>query len=493
MAFHISQELGGLPLALDQAGAYLEETGMHLLSYWHLYQQRRADLLRERRGLVADHPESVATTWSLSFKLVEEKNPAAADLLRLLAFLSPDAIAEEILTKGAPHLGPLLAPVAADALLLNRAIEALRAYSLVQRDPKEQTLSIHRLVQAVLQDQLSGAEKRIWAERAMLAVNAVFGPVEPDSWPQCERLLPQALMIAEMIKQQQMIGKQARDVLHKTASYLLDRARYAEVEPLFQQTLQILERQGEAEQPEGASVLYSLAYLSREQGNYAKAKQLFLQTLTIRERHLGPVHPDVGFTLDALAYLYLEQGKSTEAEPLFQRALQLASVHLEPEHPDMASPLTGLALTYCHQGKYAEAESLFRQALHVFERPLELEHPAVTHPLTGLANLYGEQGRYTEAETLFQRALQIRTQALGPEHPVTAEIMYDLARLREAQGNSEEACVWLRRALSVREQMLGGHHPRTIQTRKHLLTLLHSMGQHEEAAQLESGQPELCE
>ena len=148
----ISQELGGLPLALDQAGAYLEETGMDLAGYWYIYQQHRTDLFRERGGLVSDHPAPVATTWSLSFQRVEEQKPAAADLLRLCAFLAPDAIAEEILTAGASFLGPVLLPVAADALLLNQAIEALRAYSLIRRNPKEKTLSIHRLVQAVLQD-----------------------------------------------------------------------------------------------------------------------------------------------------------------------------------------------------------------------------------------------------------------------------------------------------------------------------------------------------
>src|SRR5439155_9492411 len=99
-----------------------------------------ATLLKQRRGLVADHPEPVATTWSLSFARVEEKNPAAADLLRLCAYLAPDAIAEEILAQGAVHLGPVLGPVVSDAFLLGQAIEALRAYSLIRRDPSMQTL-----------------------------------------------------------------------------------------------------------------------------------------------------------------------------------------------------------------------------------------------------------------------------------------------------------------------------------------------------------------
>jgi hypothetical protein len=188
----LTGELGGLPLALDQAGAYIEETGCSLTDYQQLYHQHRAELLQERRGQVPDHPESVATTWSLAFQRVEQTQPAAADLLRLCAFLAPDVIPEEIVTQGAPHLGPHLSPVAADAFRLNQAIEALRAYSLLQRDPSSKTLSVHRLVQAVLQDAMSSEERQQWAERTVQAVNATFPEVDFDAWATCQRLLPHA-------------------------------------------------------------------------------------------------------------------------------------------------------------------------------------------------------------------------------------------------------------------------------------------------------------
>lgn len=87
LAMEISHELGGLPLALDQAGAYLKATGCSLAIYQQIYRQHCAQLLKERRS--ADHPEPVATTWNLSFENVERQNPAAADLLRLCASWPP--------------------------------------------------------------------------------------------------------------------------------------------------------------------------------------------------------------------------------------------------------------------------------------------------------------------------------------------------------------------------------------------------------------------
>ncbi|TMC22767.1 MAG: TIR domain-containing protein, partial [Chloroflexi bacterium] len=172
LATQIAQELGGLPLALDQAGAYLDATGMSLSQYQEVYQQQRQALPGERRARVPDHPDPVATTWSLSFQRVEKQNAAAADLLRLCAYLAPDAIPEAILIQGASQLGSLLAPVVADPFKLGQAVEALRAYSLIQRDPRTQTLLVHRLVQAVLRDSMASEAEREWKQRVVMAVNA---------------------------------------------------------------------------------------------------------------------------------------------------------------------------------------------------------------------------------------------------------------------------------------------------------------------------------
>jgi tetratricopeptide (TPR) repeat protein len=534
LALQISQKLGGLPLALDQAGAYLEETGTDLAGYWYLYQQHRTDLLRERRGLVADHPSPVATTWLLSFQKVEEKNPAAADLLRVCAYLAPDAIPEEILTAGASLLGSVLAPVATDALLFNQAIEALRAYSLVQRDSKQKILSIHRLVQAVLQDTLEQAKKQLWAERAMYAVNAAFPWVKHATWLQCERLLPCALLAAHFIETDQIVGEEAERLLRETAFYLRDRGRYAEAEPLFLRALRIREQQLGPEHPDVADSLSYLANLYRQQGKYAEAEPLILRALRIREQQLGPEHPDVAYSLNLLANLYRQQqgkyaeaeplilhalrireqqlgpehpdvaytlndlanlyrqqqGKYAEAEPLFLRALHIREQQLGPEHPGVAYTLNNLADLYLEQGKYAEAEPLYQRALHIHEKASGFEHPGVAYTLNHLANLYLEQGKYAEAEPFYQRALHIREQALGSEHLDTAEVIYDFALLRDAQGNSDEAKSLYTRALAIREQALSKHHPKTTEARKHLIALLHALGQHEKAAQLEEAQSE---
>src|SRR5205823_1560796 len=111
LAQAISQELDGLPLALDQAGAYIKETPCPLPDYLVLYQTRRSDILRIRGSFDQDYPSSVATTWSLSFEKISQALPAASELLNFGAFLAPDAIPEDLLVTGSAHLGDILATV----------------------------------------------------------------------------------------------------------------------------------------------------------------------------------------------------------------------------------------------------------------------------------------------------------------------------------------------------------------------------------------------
>ena len=198
-AKEICRQLGGLPLALDQAGAYIEETQCSLTHYQYLYRVRRAEMLKKRGQLADDYPKSVATTWSLSFEKVEQRCPAARDLLRLCAHLAPDAIPEEIITEGAAHLGALQ-PIATDPLLLDEAMSALGAYSLMRRDPRERSLSLHRLVQAVVRDALPSLGGKQWVLRAVSVVNATFPKREFVQWTECERWLPHALACTNWIE-----------------------------------------------------------------------------------------------------------------------------------------------------------------------------------------------------------------------------------------------------------------------------------------------------
>lgn len=480
-ALQIVQDLGALPLALDQAAAYLEETGTSLSSYQQAYQQSRAELLEERGGLVSDHPQSVAATWSLSFERVEEQNSAAADLLRLCAFLAADAIPEEILIAGAHYLGGKLWPVAADPSQLGQAIEALRAYSLIRRNEQERTIIVHRLIQAVVGDALPSEVQDLWKERAVLALASAFPEVEFNSWLTCARLLPHALLCASWIDELEISTLQAARLLNQVGLYLKGHARYKEAEPLYQRAMGIYERLLGPMHSDMATILNNLALLAVAEGKYGEAEPLFHRALAIHEQQLGTSHPFTAASLDNLANLYVNEGKYREAEPLLQRALTIHEQQLGPEHLSTATSLDNLALLYAEQGKYREAEPLYQRAIAIQEQQLGPTHPSTAASLDNLANLYVNERKFVEAEPLLQRALAIREQQLGPEHPSMAISLNNLALLYAEQGKYEQAKPLYQRALTICEQMLGQEHPHTQRARNNYERLLQRIGQAGEA------------
>lgn len=85
----LAATLDGLPLALEQAGAYVAATGtVTLADYAELFATRAPELLR--RGQPLGYQHTVATTWSLALQRLRETEPAAVDLLTLTSLLAPD-------------------------------------------------------------------------------------------------------------------------------------------------------------------------------------------------------------------------------------------------------------------------------------------------------------------------------------------------------------------------------------------------------------------
>src|SRR6266702_5129357 len=382
-AAEIVVALDGLPLALDQAGAYIEETRCGLSQYLNLYGTRRKELLLRRGRFPIDHPDSVAATWSLSFQQVEQENLAAADLLRLCAFLSPEAIPEEIITVGAAELGSPLGSVASDPLKVDKIIELLLRYSLLRRTSEVKSLSIHRLVQAVLKDGMDRDTQSLWAERAIRAVNRAFPDVELQTWEVCQRCLPHVQMCASYIEEYILAFPEAARLFNEAASYLVAHARYQQ------------------------------------------AEQLLLKALAIRQRLLGGEHPDVAQTLYNLASLYRAQGTYVKAEPFYLQALYIRETTLGFDHSLVARSYYGLAKLYHSQEKYQQAEKLCKQALYIQEQRLGGDHPMIASTLNMLAKIYQGQNKLDQAKEMNVRALRIRESTSGTDHPQVAIIIND--------------------------------------------------------------------
>lgn len=483
-AAQLVSTMDGLPLALDQAGAYIQETQCSLVAYLHHFETKRANLLSRRGERASEYPASVSTTWSLSFARVEQQNPVAAEFLHCCAFLHPDAIPEELFTRGAGQLSPQLRLLECDPLALNEIVSVLLSYSLIRRDRSTATLSMHRLVQAVLLDTLPETLRKQWQGQVIQALAGLFPERVLEDWATTARLVPHALICISWIEHEVQFSLSAAFLLTQTGAYLRERGQYTEAEPLLLRSLAIRKQQLGETHPDTATSLNDLANLYRQQGKYEQAEPLYQRALAIREQQLGETHPDTAKSLSNLAILYAEQGKYKQAEPLLQQALTLQEQHLGLQHPAIATSLHNLAELYRLQGKYEQAELLYQRSLTIFQQQLEPDHPNIASGLANLATLYRLQGKYEQAEPLFRQALTIREHTLVPTHPHLAEVVHEFAILRQEQGHYDEALSLYRCALAARTHALGAAHPDTINTWERLGALLCDRGRTEEVLEL---------
>jgi tetratricopeptide (TPR) repeat protein/transcriptional regulator with XRE-family HTH domain len=460
-ALAVAAALGHLPLALEQAAAYLEVSGRDLAGYAGLLGTRLPRLMRE--GKPEDYPRPVASTWLISFECVAGELPAAAALLRLCAFLAPDDIPVSALRADAGHMPNPLRSALADEVELDRTIGVLARYSLARR--QGDGLRIHRLVQAVIRDAL-GPDQRVWLGAAVRLLHAVM-PEEPQLhpalWPLCARLVVHVQVADELggagTEESEAMGA----LMNRIGAYLRSRGDFDRAKRAYERALSIRESVLGADHPVAADSLSDLAGLLRERGELAAARPLHERALAIRERTLGPDHVETSNSLNNLGFLLRDQGDLRGARSLLERALAIRERALGPDHHGTATILNNLALVLIDQYEPVPARPLLERALAIRERTLGPDHNLTAECLGNLGYLLTLQGELAAARPLLERSVAALRRILGPDHPHTARVQQRLATELQAQGQLAEARDLHAAALATLERTLGPKHLFTIE------------------------------
>ncbi len=191
VATQLAEALGDLPLALEHAGAWHAETGMTAERYLELLDRSPGPLLLE--GEIPTYPLPVARTWLLSMERLRSEIPTAARLAELCAFFGPEPISLQIFAgAGLRDLTDAEDQEFRDSFVLAKAVRQISEHALVRVDQKNESLEIHRLVQAVIRDDLT-PDQRTGVRRRVHALLAAADPLEPDrpeTWPRYSLIRP---------------------------------------------------------------------------------------------------------------------------------------------------------------------------------------------------------------------------------------------------------------------------------------------------------------
>jgi hypothetical protein len=475
-AAELASVLGGLPLALEQAAAYVQASGDSLAAYLASFLQRRPEMLS--RGEPTGYPQTVATTWRLAFEDLQDAAPGAAGLLRLLAFCAPEAIPLRLLLQPRPGLAgrlgeqvaPVLAPLMDDRLAAGDAIAALRRYSLVT-PPADGSVSVHQLVQAVTADQMPAELAQVWRQAAAALIEAAIpaDPALPENWPVYAELLPHA----------QAALADDSDGMARIANYLGLSGSWAPARDLQQKVAEARERILGPEHPQTLDARSDLARWTGQAGDPAAARDQYAALLPVFERVLGPEHPNTLTTRHDLAIGTGEAGDAAATRDLFAGLLAVSERVLGPEHPDTLTTRGNLAFLTGQAGDPAAARDQYAALLAVQERVLGPEHLSTLTTRGNLAILTGQAGDPAAARDQTAALLAVYERVLGPEHPNTLTARGNLASLTWWAGDAAAARDQYAALLPVCERVLGPEHPSTLTARADLAT---STGQAGDAA-----------
>ncbi len=379
-AAELAAELGYLPLALEQAAAYIYTLGCVFAEYLTRYRRLGVSLL-EKGKPSTDYTKTVATTWTLSFEAVRQASPASAELLTAAAFLVPDLVPIEIFTRGGSELGDLLAKglkgADEDPLVFWELLEPLERYSLVERLPDD-AFKLHRLTQEVIKDSLGGEGRRAWAERVVRALDATFPDPEPKVWDLCERLQPNARLASDLTRVYALDSVPAGRFLNNTGKFASDRGDLGSAKLLLQLSIEISKRVLGAEHRNTLMSRSNLACTLLYLGDLDGAKRLEEQTLELSQRVLGEEHPGTSTSRSNLAEILRALGDPAAAKKLQEQVLETRERVLGAEHFETLAARNNLTETLRDLGALADARRLQEQNLEISERVLGDRHPHTT-------------------------------------------------------------------------------------------------------------------
>ena len=493
VALRIADGLGRLPLALEQAAAYLDRTGMPAEDYLRLLRTRAQDMYG--RGTVPNRTETVATLWNLSFDRVAAESPAARQLLDVCAYLAPVGIPLDLFTRHPGELPEPLASAVADPLTFSEDVAVTVDYSLGSRSGGE--LQVHRLVQGALrlraQPAGPGVNPLALAVKLLRADAPTVITGRPENWPRWSVLLPHALAAAEQFDDTAAIepGGTAAQVaddcawlLHLAAVHLQLHARLDDARQLAERSLRITKAVHGPDHPDVAVRLNNLALILRGEDHAREALPLAERALRITERAHGPDHPDVAVRLINLAAILRALDRAPEAEPMARRAVRIAEAAHGPGHPSVATAWNSLAAVLLDLARPADALALAERSARLTEAVHGPDHPEVAVRLSTVAHILTDLGRLAEARALAERALDITEAVYAPEHPVVAIRLNNLAAILRTLGHSDAALPLAERALAGTEAVHQADHPDVALRLHNLAVIVRDLGDAERARDL---------
>jgi Tetratricopeptide repeat len=481
-ANRLADKLGDLPLALVQAGAVLFEGGMPVDEYLRLLEERVTQILE--RGTSPEYPTSMTAAWQISVGRLRQQSPQALELLRCCAFLGPEPIPRDVFNLGAHESRTGVGELTADPIELSTAVGMLGRFALVKIDGPH--ISVHRLIQALLRDELTSDEQYKYRQDAhtMLSVGTPGDPTNVRTWPRYNDLVAHVASSATDLGHCQMPAHRA--LAMDIVRYLYVSGDFPSCRLIAEQFLpQWIEDSG-TDDPHVLDMKRHLGNALRELGLASEAYQLIAATLDSAERVLGLKNPLTLALRNAFGADLRARGEFTAARELDAETLRLHDDIFGSADPQTLRVMNNLALDHGLSSDFVAARDLHKKVLILLRDPKRsVSATEVLNSSTALARAARLCGNLHQARDLGIDARNYGLHELGPEHHLTVRAAIDLSiAMRGIPDDYDEALEIAGEVLELCTRRRGERNPDTLAAAVSVSNIRRKIGQIDQALEL---------
>ncbi|MEU5868226.1 FxSxx-COOH system tetratricopeptide repeat protein [Nonomuraea sp. NPDC047529] len=457
-ARRLAEELGHLPLALEQAGALQAEAGMSVEEYLQQLARHMPDTLQDPKPL--DYPRSMTAAWRLSVSQLEQQMAEAVDLLRCCAFFGPDPIPVDVFRWGAEGAGPGLQDLLDKPLMRSKAIRVIGRYALAGLDPENRTLQVHRLIQALLRADLNDEEQ----DRFRKVVHRLLASARPGD-PENEANWPRYSELVRHIVPSEVAFTRDPEV----RDFALNMVRYLYRSGQHQLGLSFAGdflRQWTIDSgPDDRHVIAAQAQMGsvqRELGDYPGAYETDSAAWERAKQVLGDEHEMSLFIAQGLGADLRARGDFADATRHEEQVLQAHVSALGRTHLEVLNATNNLALDYALISNYTRARSMHEDVYNASSKRTDVSK--VSHLIFwgNLVRVVRLCGDYEEACDLAEEAHAFGVKELDVEHWVTLRTAKDWSIALRRSGRYDEASALAQDVLERSTRLFGPSHPDTL-------------------------------
>ncbi|MER5391371.1 FxSxx-COOH system tetratricopeptide repeat protein [Saccharopolyspora sp. NPDC002686] len=455
----LAEKLGDLPLAIAQAAAWRAETGMPVSEYLRVFDEKVAEILDV--SAPNDYEVSLAAAWNVSLEELEERNPAAHQLLQVCAFFAPEPISRSLFTglRGT-SIAPELDAALRDPLRLGRAIRDINRFGLAKIDHRNDTLQLHRLVQLVVRDRMSPQRRADMRHGAhLLLANMDPGdPADAVQWPRFQAILPHATASNALNCDDPWVRQLVIDLME----YLFSWGDHNEAAALGKQVLEVWSEKWEETDPQLLQVAGKLGPYLCVLGRYQEAAELNARTLALRRQISGENSEDTLGAELSVAFDLKAKGEYLQARELNEEVYRKAKALYGQDDPVTLGAAHDLAVTLRLLGDYKRARDLGEETARRQGEVRGVDSPQALNALGGLILDRLELGDYAwahgELERLFERCRKL----FGEDKAITLYRQHRLAIAARKNGDHQTAFELSGQALEFYRFRYGADHPSTL-------------------------------